>query len=77
MKLCFDMYEVQRKAGRFFMHEHPSTATSWSLPIVLEMLLKEDVELVEVDMCNFDMDSEDHEGKGLVLNKYEYTHQFS
>ena len=27
---CFEMYEVQRKAGRFFMHEHPSSASSWS-----------------------------------------------
>ena len=69
MKFCFEMYEVQRKAGRFFVHEHPSTATSWSLPIVLEMLLKEDVELVEVDMCNFGMESEDDGGKGLVRKR--------
>ena len=48
---CFEMYEIQRKAGRFFMHEHPSSARSWKRPEVLDMLLKEDVELVEVDMC--------------------------
>ena len=29
-KFCFEMYELQRKNGRFFAHEHPSTATSWS-----------------------------------------------
>ena len=27
MKFCFEMYELQRKNGRFFAHEHPSTAT--------------------------------------------------
>ena len=37
MNFCFEMYELQRKIGRFFAHEHPSTATSWSLPVVLEM----------------------------------------
>ena len=31
MKFCFEMYELQRRNGRFFAHEHPSTATSWSL----------------------------------------------
>ena len=69
MKFCFEMYEVQRKSGRFFAHEHPSTATSWSMPEVLEMLIKEDVELVEVDMCDFGMKSEDAEGVGLVRKR--------
>ena len=25
---CFELYEIQRKAGRFFMQEHPSSASS-------------------------------------------------
>jgi hypothetical protein len=36
---------------------------------VLEMLLREDVELVEVDMCNFGMTSSDAEGEGLVRKR--------
>ena len=67
MKFCFEMYELQRK--NFFEHEHPSTATSWSLPFVLEMLLRDDVNLVEVDMCNFGMMSSDAEGEGLVRKR--------
>ena len=50
---CFEMYEIQRKSCRFFMHEHPSSASSWSRLGVLKMPLKEYLELVEVDMCNF------------------------
>ena len=69
MNFCFEMYELQRKSGRFFAHEHPSTATSWSLPVVLEMLLKEDVDLVEVDMCDFGMKSVDDKGEGLVRKR--------
>ena len=34
--------------------------------VLLEMLLREDVELVEVGMCNFGMTSSDAEGEGLV-----------
>ena len=69
MKLCFETYEFQRRGGRYFAHEHPSTATSWSSPFVLEMLLREDVELVEVNMCNFGMTSSDAEGEGLVRRR--------
>ena len=63
MKFCFEMYELQRKNERFFAHEHPSTATSWSLLFVLEMLLR------EVDICDFGMKSSDAEGGGLVRKK--------
>ena len=59
---CFEMYEVQRKAGRYFAHEHPSSASSWSRPEVLKMLLQEDVDLVEVDMCHFGMSISDERG---------------
>ena len=69
MKFCFEMYELQRRNGRFFAHEHPSMATSWSLPFVLDMLLKEDVNLVEVDMCDFGMKSSDADGEGLVRKR--------
>ena len=69
IKFCFEMYELQRKAGRFFMHEHPSSARSWNLPEVLEMLLKEEVELVEVDMCDFGMTASDEYGEALVRKR--------
>ena len=69
MKFCFEMYEIQRRGGRYFVHEHPGTANDWSLPFVLEMFLREDVELVEVDMCNSGMMSSDAEGEGLVRKR--------
>ena len=28
IKLCSGLYEMQRSAGRYFLHEHPNTATS-------------------------------------------------
>ena len=69
MKFCFEMYELQLKNGRFLAHEHPSTAASWSLPFVLEMLLREDVNLVEVDLCDVGMKSSDADGEGLVCKR--------
>ena len=39
------------------------------MPVVLEMLLKEDVELVEVDMCDFGMVASDEFGEALVRKR--------
>ena len=66
---CFEMYELQRKAGRYFAHEHPSSASSWSRPEVLEMLLRDDCELVEVDMCDFGLTASDEYGEALVRKR--------
>ena len=27
VKVCFELYEEQRRTGRYFIHEHPSSAT--------------------------------------------------
>jgi hypothetical protein len=66
---CFEMYELQRLSGRYFAHEHPSSASSWNLPEVLEMLVQEDVDLVEVDMCEFGMVANDELGEGFVRKR--------
>ena len=29
LRFCFKMYEVQRRAGRLFLHEHPGTTWLW------------------------------------------------
>ena len=39
------------------------------LPFVLEMLLTDDVNLVQVDMCDLGMMSSDGEGEGLVRKR--------
>ena len=56
------MYNIQCKANRYFAHEHPSSASSWNRPEVFAMLLQEEVELVEVDMCHFGMVASDKYG---------------
>ena len=60
---CFEMYEIQRRSGRYFAHEYPSSASSWGLPVVLEMLLQEKVELIEIDMCDIGMTAKDELGE--------------
>eukprot|EP00972_Heterocapsa_arctica_P002420 350021-Heterocapsa_arctica.AAC.1 len=34
LHFCVDLYNIKLKAGRYFLHEHPATATSWKDPDV-------------------------------------------
>ena len=36
IKFVFELYDIQVRSGRYFLHEHPATATSWRLPVVTE-----------------------------------------
>ena len=45
LRFCFRMYEVQRDAGRLFLHEHPWTTWSWDISSVTELKDKDDLHL--------------------------------
>ena len=62
IKFCIELYRSQIASGRFFMHEHPHSASSWQLPEVMELLCHRDVESVTCDMCAYGMVSEDENG---------------
>ena len=57
VRFCAKIYEHQREAGRYFLHEHPWLATSWSLPEIDKLLCYDDVQRVRTDMCQFGMTS--------------------
>ena len=61
IQCCMREYEEQRKNGRFFLHEHPDSATSWQLKEVVVMSMSGGVEIEHVDMCG--------DGKGLVRKR--------
>ena len=45
------LYQEQLDGGRYFLHEHPQYATSWSEPSVTKLLERNDVERVYGDQC--------------------------
>ena len=40
IKFVFEIYDIQMRSGRYFLHEHPATATSWKLPVVTDFCAK-------------------------------------
>ena len=48
---CWDQIE----RGMFFLHEHPATASSWSMDVVRELEAHPGVHVVTGDMCRWGM----------------------
>ena len=63
---AIDFYEEQLERGGHILHEHPWTATSWQHPRMKRLMEKWQLYLVKGPMCNWDMESEDENGMGLV-----------
>jgi len=48
-----EIYETQARAGRYFLHEHPATATSWETPPLRCVLAMQGTETVIGDQCMY------------------------
>eukprot|EP00973_Karenia_brevis_P057945 8066748-Karenia_brevis.AAC.1 len=66
MNFVCKIYQMQIEAGRYFVHEHPTGATSWKLPSIIQLLNTHGVLRTSIHMCAYGMTSCDHEGTGLV-----------
>ena len=55
LEYAVQLYWEQISRGRFFLHEHPATATSWGLPIIKELERHPGVQVVTGDMCRWGM----------------------
>ena len=45
---------TQAREGRYFLFEHPKTATPWMMPEVEKVARMDDVDIVKLDMCATD-----------------------
>ena len=55
LEYAVQLYWEQISRGRFFIHEHPATASSWGLPMVKELERHPGVQIVTGDMCRWGM----------------------
>ena len=66
VRFCLTLYELQRRAGRYYLHEHPRTAASWRLRSVQRFSRYVDTIFVDSNMCRFGMETEVAGERGLV-----------
>ena len=63
------VYAKQMQHGRFFLHEHPATATSWNEKCILKLLMQPEVQLVKADQCQYGLESKSDDGRMLPALK--------
>ena len=66
MRFMMKLYAEQARGGRYFLHEHPESASSWALDCVKEIASMPGVYQVVAHMCRFGMTAVDHDGEGAV-----------
>ena len=72
LDFCAQQYRKQIARQKFFLHEHPKTASSWHVPSIQQLADEPGVMIVDGDMCAQKMESTDHLGTGLVLKPTRY-----
>ena len=66
MKFVIRLYREQLLAGRYYLHEHPSGATSWQMSAMQSLMEIPGTQLAKMHMCRFGMVATDADGPGLV-----------
>ena len=66
MRFAIKIYRLQVEGGRFFIHEHPNSASSWKLQEMAKFMDDIGIGKVVGHMCRFGMESQDEQGIGLV-----------
>ena len=60
---CCALYREQIAAGRYFLHEHPKSATSWREPCMESLASEPTVMQMCIDQCAYRLVSKDGEGE--------------
>ena len=63
LRFCMKLYRRQVEEGRLFLHEHPSTVTSWPLKEVQEVLGLPGVSVVIGDQVHVRLKDEERQGQ--------------
>eukprot|EP00973_Karenia_brevis_P061083 8493537-Karenia_brevis.AAC.1 len=61
-----EIYRMQIKGGRWFLHEHPASATSWSLRVIRKLEEEVGVKLSVADQCMYDLVTWSKDGNRLL-----------
>ena len=69
INFCVKLYHRQRVRGRYYLHEHPQTATSWKLPAMQALMERDDNHVAVGHMCAFGMTTTDPEHGVLPAKK--------
>ena len=59
IRFCMELYKLQMDDGRYFLHEHPASATSWAEPEVQRIEQMVGVRVAIGDQCQYEAADKD------------------
>lgn len=59
LKFCAKLYKMQIDGGRYFLHEHLQSATSWGEDCIKKLLQEQGVQRVIGDQCMYGLKSKE------------------
>lgn len=74
IRFCMELYQKQHDGGRYFIHEHPTSATSWAVPEVRRIMQIDGVRVANADQCQYDATTK--AGEPLKKTHEVYDQQF-
>ena len=66
MELMMEIYQLQIDGGRYFVHEHPESASLWKLGAVRKIAVQDAVMTVVGDQCEYGLEAKDKFGTGAA-----------
>ena len=69
LELVASLYQEQIDQGRYFLHEHPRYATSWSQPCITKLVNHPTVQLVTTDQCQYGSEVSYGTRQGMPVKK--------
>ena len=63
LDFALEVYEMQVRGGRHFLHEHLASAGSWQEPRVQKMLQRPGVDTVVAHLCQYGLKAKDDMGQ--------------
>jgi hypothetical protein len=69
LKFIVSLYEKQIRGGRYFLHEHPATASSWREDCILKLLASPGVDKIVTDLCMLGMQTVGKDGLPIAAQK--------
>ena len=64
LEFCAKLYKLQHAAGRYFLHEHPDSASSWHEDTFMNLCQLDGVLTVRADQCRYGLTTHSPDGKG-------------
>ncbi len=69
LKFTMDLCMAQHRAGRLFLFEHPSSASSWECQMVKELQVLAGVQTIKFDFCMLGMTTKGKDGETAAAKK--------